>query len=196
MGTEFSQYLGALARLAGEIACTDAAGRDLGADRGFSRVVDLLAAAARAGRTVHFVGNGGSAAIASHGAVDFFNAGMRSLSFNDGAMLTCLGNDYGYEQVFAKPLALLAGEGDLLVAISSGGRSPNILTAVAAGRARGCAVVTLSGFDADNPLRRLGDVNFHVPSHSYGFVECLHQTICHSLYDIFMERVHGRPVPH
>ncbi|HWR97864.1 MAG TPA: SIS domain-containing protein [Candidatus Methanoperedens sp.] len=196
MGTVFSQYLGTLARLAAGIACTDRAGRDLGGDPGFAAAVDLLAVAHRAGRTVHFVGNGGSAAIASHGAVDFFNAGMRSRAFNDGSLLTCLANDFGYEEVFARPLALVADPGDVLVAISSGGRSRNILAAVAAARERGCAVVTLSGFDADNPLRALGDVNFHVASHSYGFVECLHQTICHGLFDCFLERVHGRPVPH
>jgi D-sedoheptulose 7-phosphate isomerase len=195
VGTEFSQYFGRLARLAGAIACTDREGRDLGGDPGFARAVDLLAGAARAGATVHFVGNGGSAAIASHGAVDFFNAGVRSRAFSDGALLTCLANDFGYEEVFARPLALVAAPGDLLVAISSGGRSRNILAAVAAARGRGCAVVTLSGFAPDNPLRALGDVNFHVPSRSYGLVECLHQTICHGFHDLFMERVHGRPIP-
>ncbi|HEY5999297.1 MAG TPA: SIS domain-containing protein [bacterium] len=195
MGTEFSRYLGTLARIGAATACTDGEGRDLGLDPGFARAVDLLVAAGTACATVHFVGNGGSAAIASHGAVDFFNAGVRSRAFNDGSLLTCLANDFGYEEVFARPLALVASPGDVLVAISSGGRSRNILAAAAAARRGGCAVVTLSGFDADNPLRALGDLNFHVPSHSYGLVECLHQTICHGFHDLYMERVHGRRVP-
>ena len=191
MGTEFSQYFGRLARLAGAIACTDREGRDLGGDPGFARAVDLLAGAARAGATVHFVGNGGSAAIASHGAVDFFNAGVRSRAFSDGALLTCLANDFGYEEVFARPLALVAAPGDLLVAISSGGRSRNILAAVAAARERGCAVVTLSGFAPDNPLRALGDWNFYVPSGAYGPVETVHAILCHALVDALRERRRG-----
>ena len=62
----------------------------------------------------------------------------------------------------------------MLIAISSSGRSPNILAAVGAARARGCTVVTLSGFRPDNPLRALGDWNFHVPSEAYGPVEMVH----------------------
>ncbi|NEW86421.1 SIS domain-containing protein [Rhodopseudomonas sp. WA056] len=136
------------------------------------------------GRKLMFIGNGGSAAIASHMATDYSkNGGMRALCLNDGAMLTCLGNDYGYEQVFAKQIELFAQEGDLLIAISSSGRSPNILNAVAAARVRGCRVITLSGFSADNPLRREGDINFYLASDQYGFVELGHLTICHAILD-------------
>lgn len=196
MTTSLSRYLETLAALTRSVACTAADGAVLAADEGFARAVALLAGCSAAGRTLIWVGNGGSAAIASHITVDFFKAGARSLSFNDGPMLTCMGNDYGYDQVFARPIEFCAGPGDVLVAISSSGRSANILNAVAAARARGAAVVTLSGFDAANPLRALGDFNFYVASGAYGFVETVHAAICHALFDAWAEKVHGRSIPH
>ena len=85
--------------------------------------------------------------IASHMAVDFSkNGGMRSTAFGDGAMLTCLGNDLGYENVFAQQVELQGRPGDVLIAISSSGKSPNILSGVEAARARQARIVTFSGF--------------------------------------------------
>ena len=196
MATTLSRYLETLAALTRAVACSGADGAPVPADAGFARAVDLLAERTAAGRSVLWVGNGGSAAIASHISVDFFKAGARSLSFNDGPMLTCMGNDYGYDQVFSRPIEFCAAPGDVLVAISSSGRSANILNAVAAARARGVAVLTLSGFAAGNPLRALGDWNFYVASGVYGFVETVHAAICHALYDAWAEKVHGRSIPH
>jgi D-sedoheptulose 7-phosphate isomerase len=137
-----------------------------------------------AGNKLIFVGNGGSAAIASHMATDYSkNGNIRSLALNDGSMLTCLGNDLGYDRVFSKQIELHARSGDLLIAISSSGRSANILNAVGAARTSKCKIVTLSGFTADNPLRGLGDINFYIPSDRYGFVEIGHLTICHAILD-------------
>jgi D-sedoheptulose 7-phosphate isomerase len=137
-----------------------------------------------AGNKLIFIGNGGSAAIASHMATDYSkNGGIRALAFNDSSMLTCLGNDLGYDQVFAKQIELHACPGDLVIAISSSGRSPNILNGVKAARATKCTVITLSGFTPDNPLRSLGDINFYVASDRYGFVEISHLTICHAILD-------------
>lgn len=136
------------------------------------------------GACVFFIGNGGSAAIASHMAADFLKAGgMRSQCFNDGALTTCLGNDLGYEHVFDTPLLRHAKSFDALVAISSSGRSPSILNAVRAGRKIAMHTVTLSGFDKANPLRSLGDVNFYVESDRYGIVEICHLAICHAILD-------------
>lgn len=136
---------------------------------------------------IFFVGNGGSAGIASHMAADWMkNGAFAATCFNDGASLTGLTNDLGFEQVFAVPLARQGGPGDLLIAISSSGKSPNILAAVEAARAVGAGVITLSGFSSDNPLRRSGDINFYVPSEIYGFVEIGHLCICHALLDICM----------
>lgn len=139
------------------------------------------------GRKIMFIGNGGSAGIASHMAVDFTkNGGMRALAFNDGAMLTCFGNDLGFDKVFAKAIEMHGAAGDVLVAISSSGRSANILNGVAAARAQGCQVVTFSGFGVDNPLRRLGDWNLYVASNEYGFVEVAHQALIHAILDLAM----------
>ena len=170
----------------GESAC--ATDRD-GTSMPLQAAVDWAIATARAvhaaGNKLMFVGNGGSAAIASHMAIDYSkNGGLRSLAFNDGPALTCLGNDLGYEQVFAKQIELHGRSGDLLIAISSSGRSANILNAVAAARAHDCKVLTLSGFTPDNPLRGLGDVNLFVPSGEYGFVELTHLALCHCVLDI------------
>jgi len=191
MGKTLSRTLEDLAELTRRVACTEATGTVRAPDAGFDQCVELLAGCGAAGGTVLWVGNGGSAALASHFAVDVFNAGVRSTAFNDAALLTCMGNDCGYEQVFARPVALFASPGDVLVAISSSGRSPNILAAVKAARERGCAVVTLSGFRPDNPLRGLGDWNFHVPLESYGPVEMAHALICHALVDALRERRRG-----
>lgn len=139
------------------------------------------------GNKIIFVGNGGSAAIASHMAIDFSkNGNIPAIAFNDGASLTCLGNDLGYDQVFAKQIELHAHKGDLLVAISSSGKSANILNAVKAAKKRGCDVFTLSGFTKNNPLRKMGNINFYVPSSEYGFVEISHLCLNHAMLDITM----------
>ena len=139
------------------------------------------------GNKLMFIGNGGSAGIASHSATDYSkNGNLRSMAFNDGSMLTCLGNDYGYEHVFAKQIEFHGRDGDLLIAISSSGGSANILNAVMAARDAGCAVVTFSGFKPDNPLRASGDLNFYIRSGEYGFVELSHQTLIHAILDIAM----------
>jgi len=85
--------------------------------------------------------------------------------------------------VFAKQIELYARADDLVIAISSSGRSANILNSVAAARAAKCAVVTFSGFTPNNPLRRLGDLNFYIDADRYGFVEIGHLTICHAILD-------------
>lgn len=135
-----------------------------------------------------FIGNGGSASIASHQAVDFWKNGkIPAIAFNDASLLTCISNDYGYDYVFQKPIETFAKKDDILFAISSSGRSKNIINAVKSAKKIGCSIITLSGFDASNPLRKLGDINFYVPSHSYGPVEITHLAICHCILDYIIE---------
>ena len=151
----------------------------------YERTLQLALEATERGGKMMFIGNGGSAAIASHMAIDFTkNGGMPALCFNDGAALTCLGNDFGYEEVFAGQLRAHARKGDVLFAISSSGSSENILRAVAVARSRGCAVITMSGFKPGNPLRALGDVNFHLGSCEYGLVEVAHTAMIHAVVDL------------
>ncbi len=140
-------------------------------------------------RKVMLVGNGGSAAIASHMAIDLSkNARVPAMALNDSAALTCLSNDYGYHLVFAKQIEWTGKSGDILVAISSSGESANIICAVEAARhIAGVQVFTFTGFDNDNHLRSYGDINFYVPSHQYGFVELTHQIILHQIVDTLTE---------
>jgi len=129
-----------------------------------------------------FIGNGGSAAIASHMAVDWSKNGKKeAIAFNDASALTCVANDYGFDHVFSKQIEWYAKPGDVLVAISSSGRSANILNAVGEAKSRNMPIITLSGFGKDNRLRQMGDVNFWIDSMDYGLVEISHLAILHSM---------------
>ena len=148
-----------------------------------------MSQAVRAARgTMHFAGNGASACMASHMALDWTkNAGVRALAYNDLAYLTAIGNDLGYDQSFAQPVSWFAEPGDLLVTISSSGNSPNVLKAIAAAREKRIPVVTFSGLKPDNASRRAGDLNLYVPGWTYGLIECAHQVLLHAWLDAFME---------
>jgi D-sedoheptulose 7-phosphate isomerase len=151
----------------------------------YERALEIAMQAAERGLPQMFIGNGGSAAIASHMAIDFSkNAGLPAICFNDAAALTCLGNDFGYEEVFARQITFHAREGSVLFAISSSGSSKNILRGVEAAMARGCRIITMSGFNAANPLRSMGEVNFHVNLNSYGIVEVAHTALIHALVEL------------
>lgn len=137
---------------------------------------DLFLQTDRTGRKVIFIGNGGSAAMASHCAVDFTkNAGIRCINFNEADLITCFANDFGYEKCFQKALEFYADSGDVVVLISSSGKSPNILNAAEFARKRGLAAVTLTGFSKDNPLYTLGLINLCVESRAYNIIEMTHQ---------------------
>ena len=169
-----------------EILATDAKGKGIALDDGLGLAVQMISEDRR--NKVMFIGNGASASIASHMAADFWkNADVCATAFNDLAMLTCVSNDCGYENVFAKPIKMFAQPGDVLMAISSSGNSENILRAVRAARERGCSVISFSGFKAENALRGMGDLNFYVPAQSYGPVEVLHHALCHCIVDSLCE---------
>lgn len=162
-----------------------------------ARVRGLVVAASRSGRKVILVGNGGSAAMASHVAVDLTkNAGVRAINFNEADLITCFANDYGYEQWMAQAVEHYGDAGDVLMAISSSGQSKNILNACAAARRTGFAlVVTLSGFDPDNPLRQLGDENLWVDSRAYNLVELTHQFWLLALVDLIIGKAEYPATP-
>lgn len=154
----------------------------------FDTAVALAIETIRSGNKIIFIGNGASAAISSHMAADYCkNGGFAAIALNDPALLTCVSNDCGYEDVFSRPIEIIAKKGDVLVAISSSGSSKNILNAVNAAKNIGCKVITFSGFKKDNPLSKLGDINFYVPSDKYSHVEIIHHSICHYMLDIILE---------
>ena len=162
------------------------------ASGGFEESAEMIAKKAlschaRRGEII-FIGNGGSAAICNHCATDWWKNGkVRTRVLYGDSQITCLANDYGYEYIFSKPIEELTKGDDLLIAISSSGRSLNILNGVKAAREVGMKVITLSGFSDENPLRSMGDVNIYVPSDKYGFVEIVHQILLHAASDAFEE---------
>jgi D-sedoheptulose 7-phosphate isomerase len=179
-------YYGKISELVKSIKVTEKE-KSSNIDEGVKAAGELILKVTGSGNKLMFIGNGGSAAICSHMAIDFWkNGGMRAIAFNDSPLLTCVGNDYGYNHVFEKPIEMFADSGDLLVAISSSGCSENILRGVQSARSKGCSVITLSGFKVDNPLRTMGDLNFHVTAEMYGHVEVIHHSICHCILDSIM----------
>lgn len=135
--------------------------------------------------TVWWVGNGGSCAVCSHLSQDALNKlGLRTQLLSDPALMTCMANDFGYAEVYARPLRQMAGPDDLLVAISSSGNSPNILAAADVARSVGMGLLTLSAFDADNKLwSHESDVALYVDSHLYGMVEVGHEALLHAIIE-------------
>ncbi len=162
----FVRYLELIASKAREVDC------DLLED-----MCGMMRRAGRRGGKVVLVGNGGSAAIAGHIAVDLTNsAGIRAVCFNEGSLITCLANDYGNDQWMSRAIESYGDKQDVAVLISSSGRSANIVNAAEKARSLGMGVATLSGFFANNPLRQMGDVNLWVDSDIYNVVETVHTT--------------------
>lgn len=158
-------------------------------DVGMQVLVNKFSDHKKKGSRVFFIGNGGSAAIASHMTADFMkNGGMNTYSLYDNAVTTCIGNDYGYEYIFSKPLEFLLKSDDLLITVSSSGNSSNIVNAICVAKKKNAAVITFTGFLNDNRVKQLGDINVYVPCEKYGIVESIHNLILQQIVDIIMER--------
>ena len=156
---------------------------------GIKLLVDTFTAHKKSNSRLFFIGNGGSSAIASHMTADFMkNGGMNTYSLYDNAVTTCMGNDYGYESIFSRPMEFLIRRGDLLVAISSSGNSANIIKAIETAKAKAAEVITLTGFSPDNRAKQMGDINIYVPCGKYGIVESIHNLILQQIVDGIMER--------
>lgn len=142
--------------------------------------VDLV----KKSKRIFFIGNGGSNSICSHMMEDYAKiANYPTFAFSDAALITCFANDYGFENAMAEWLKIHFTDGDLLVAISSSGNSPNINNAVDFVKGVNGKIITLSGFNKSNKLFGKGLINFWLDSSSYGIVECYHQTILHIILD-------------
>jgi D-sedoheptulose 7-phosphate isomerase len=185
------EYLGAASACLRDLAVTTADGAALAPADGFRRWVALARDGHARDQRIFFIGNGASAMMASHFAADACkNARLNALAFNDASLLTAIGNDEAFEEIFSLPLRRLAREGDLVVAISSSGNSPNIVRALEAARSMRLQIVTLTGKSAGNTARSHGDLNFYVPADRYGWVECAHQLILHYWLDQYLN-LHG-----
>ena len=180
--------IGRLTDLLGGVSFTDSEGRVQDTERAFSAWTHATLEARARGSTVYMIGNGASASMASHFAADLAkNAHVHTQVFSDLSLITAVSNDMGYEHVFAEPLRRRGKRGDMLVAISSSGRSPNVLAAVAVAREVEMDVVTLSAFSTDNPLRKEGTINVFVDAETYGSAETCHAALLHYWLDMVVD---------
>jgi D-sedoheptulose 7-phosphate isomerase len=150
----------------------------------FLKIIEIIKEIRKNKKKIIIVGNGGSAAIASHVSVDFTKmCKLRAINFNEADLLTCFSNDYGYENWVTKALSFHADKGDLLICISSSGKSKNIINGAITARKIGCKVITLTGFNKKNKLKKIGDVNLWLNSTNYNIIEMIHNTWLLSIVD-------------
>ena len=126
---------------------------------------------------VHIFGNGGSAAIASHFSLDLSNnTNIKCHSYNDSSLITCFANDFGYENWIAKSIKKYGNKDDLLILISSSGKSKNVVNAANTAKEKKFnKIITLTGFKETNPLKKMGNINFWINSKDYNVIENIHQ---------------------
>ena len=151
------------------------------------RFVETLLDARRRGAAIFFIGNGGSAATASHFANDIsigtnsYDQPFRAISLTDNvSIITAIGNDFGYEEIFVRQLRVLGQKGDVLVAISASGNSPNLLAALAYAKQAGIKTVAITAFDGGK-MKSAADEGIHVPTgpREYGPAEDAHMVLDH-----------------
>ena len=149
---------------------------------------DILVQAKKNNAKIMIFGNGGSAAIASHVSIDLTkNAIIRSVNFNEADLITCFSNDYGYERWIEKAIDFYADDKDVLILISSSGKSLNMINACKAARKKRISkIITFTGHDENNPLSKLGDINFWINSKAYNFVENTHQLWLLTIVDLII----------
>ena len=154
------------------------------------RSVKLILKCKRSNGKVFIVGNGGSSSIASHVSVDFAKvANVPSNTFNNANLITCFANDYGHENWIKEAIKAYTQKNDILILISSSGTSNNIINAAKYCNENNIPLITFSGFDKSNPLAKLGDVNIHINSNNYNYIEMSHHIILVSIVDIFAENL-------
>tara|TARA_B100001057_G_C22841555_1_gene947298 strand:+ start:1789 stop:2316 length:528 start_codon:yes stop_codon:yes gene_type:complete len=133
---------------------------------------------------IYLAGNGASASIANHLATDFTKASkFDARTFNESNLITCLSNDYGYENWITQALKFYLKKDDILILISSSGTSKNIINAAKFCKKKKIKLITLSGFSEKNPLKKLGNFNFYVKSNIYNVIEATHLVILLSIVE-------------
>jgi len=163
------------------------------------RFINLLLDARERGATVFFIGNGGSAATSSHFANDLsigtnsYKKPFRVISLSDNqAVITAIGNDFGYEEVFSRQVQVLGKQGDVLVGISASGNSPNLLKAFGYAKSIGIKTFALTAFDGGK-MKQMADDGIHVPTapKEYGPAEDAHMVLDH-LVGAYLTRLVAR----
>jgi len=139
-----------------------------------------------------FIGNGASATISEHMALDAMKAGrFKTGSCSETSYLTAICNDVSSDDLFAFKLDRQFSSADMLITTSSSGSSPNVIKAIEICRAKGGTIVTLSAMNPGNKSRELGDLNFFVPAKTYGLAEVCHTALLHCWLDLFLDKYEG-----
>ena len=161
--------------------------------------IETLLSARKRKATVFFIGNGGSAATASHFANDIsigtndYDEPFKAISLTDNvSILTAIGNDFGYEEIFVRQLRVLGQPEDVVVGISASGNSPNLLKAFEYAKKTGIKTVAITAFDGGK-LKNMADEGIHVPTclKEYGPAEDAHMILNHLVGSYLMRIVHG-----
>jgi D-sedoheptulose 7-phosphate isomerase len=147
------------------------------------KVKDVLLSVSKKNGKILIFGNGGSAAISSHVSVDLTkNANIRTVNFNESDLITCFSNDYGYDRWVEKSIDFYADRKDVVILISSSGKSMNMINACKAAKRKKIKVISLTGHSQNNPLSKLSNISLWINSKAYNFIENTHQiwllTIC------------------
>jgi len=162
-----------------------------------SAFIGLLVEARNAGRSIFFIGNGGSAATASHFANDLaigtndYVKPIKAIALTDNIpIITAIGNDYGYDDIFERQLRVLANKGDIIVAISASGNSPNLVKAFEYAKSNDIKAVSITAFTG-GVLREMADLSVFIPTDlkEYGPAEDLHMILDHLINAYFIRFV-------
>lgn len=149
------------------------------------KIYQLILKIKKNNKKIIIVGNGGSAAIASHFSVDITkNGGVRCINFNESDLLTCFANDYGYENWVKQALKFYCDNGDLIILISASGNSKNMINAAKYLKKKNNKLITFTGFNGENLLSKYGYINLNVNSNKYNFIENTHQYWLLTVVDI------------
>lgn len=163
------------------------------------KFIQTLLDARERGATIYFVGNGGSAATASHFANDLaigtnsYDKPFRVISLTDNqAVITALGNDFGYEEIFVRQLRVLGVAGDVVIGISASGNSPNLVRTFEYAKSAGIKTVAITAFDGGK-MKQMADECVHVPTapKEYGPAEDAHMVLDHLVGAYLMRLVHA-----
>ena len=146
-------------------------------------------------KKVLIFGNGGSAAIASHFSIDLTkNAKIRCTNYNEPDLITCFSNDFSYERWVEMAIKYYGNKGDVLIVISSSGKSKNMINAcIAAKKKKFSKIITLTGHSVNNSVKKLGDINLWVNSKAYNYIENIHQFWLLSLVDLVIGKKNYLP---
>ena len=155
-----------------------------------SNLKKIVVSTKKSGKKILIFGNGGSAAIASHFSVDLTkNAKIRCTNYNESNLITCFSNDFGYEHWVEMAINYFGDKGDVLIIISSSGKSKNMINACFAARKKKFSkIITLTGHSVNNPIKKLGDINLWVNTTAYNYIENIHQFWLLSLVDLVSEK--------